>query len=136
MAKQRTSDQDGTRSAENAERLKELRKRERRLLEELEEHQEDEAEALEQFRRAGARLEKFRSRRERVETRMERVRREMNELRGIEAIPQLSAPEPAAQQEPTETATSSTTSVKEVPTGEEVAVQPPSLTEIVVATDA
>src|SRR5258708_15349198 len=135
MAEQRSSDQDGTRFAENTERLKELRKRERRLLEELEENQEDEAEVLEQFHRAGARLEKFRSRRERVESRLEYVRREMNELRGIEATPQLSAPVPAAQEAPTKTATSSTASVQEVPTGEEVAVQKPSLTEIVVTTD-
>src|SRR5260370_40296415 len=67
---------------------------------------------------------------------MDGVRGEGNELGGIEAAPQLSEPEPAAQEAPTETATSSTTSVQEVPTGEEVAVQPPSLTEIVVATDA
>src|SRR5260370_8738723 len=60
----------------------------------------------------------------------------MNELRGIEATPQLSEPVPAAQEAPTETAPSSATSVQEVPTGEEVAVQEPSLTEIVVATDA
>src|SRR6266436_4807414 len=59
-----------------------------------------------------------------------------NELRGIETTPQLSEPVPAAQEAPTETATSSTTSVQEVPAGEEVAVQKPSLTEIVVATDA
>src|SRR6266702_2096888 len=98
MAKQRSSDQDGTRFAENAERLKDLRKRE--------------------------------------ESRLERIRREMNELRGIEAIPQLSEPVPAAQEAPTETAPSSATSAQEVPTGEEVAVQGPSLTEIVVETDA
>src|SRR5260370_33192490 len=60
----------------------------------------------------------------------------MNELRGIEATPQLSEPVPAAQEVPTETAPSSTTSVQEVPTGEEVAGQDPSLTEIVVETDA
>src|SRR6266481_6755244 len=59
-----------------------------------------------------------------------------NELRGIETTPQLSAPVPAAQEAPTKTATSSTTSVQEVPTGEEVAVQEPSLTEIVVTTDS
>src|SRR5260221_14305114 len=135
MAEQRSSDQDGTRFAENTERLKELRKRERRLLEELEENQEDEAEVLEQFHRAGARLEKFRSRRERVESRLEYVRREMNELRGIEATPQLSAPVPAAQEAPTKTATSSTASVQEVPTGEKVAVKKPSITEIVVTID-
>src|SRR6266699_2896865 len=115
MANQRSSDQEGNR---------------------VEENQEDEAEALEQLRRSGARLEKFRSRRERVESRLERIRREMNELRGIEAIPQLSEPVLAAQEAPTETAPSSATSAQEVPTGEEVAVQGPSLTEIVVETDA
>src|SRR5260221_4599813 len=139
MAKQRSSDQDGTQfaeNAENAERLKDLRKRERRLLEELEENQEDEAEAQGQLGGAGARLKNFRSRGERVESGLERIRREMNEIRGIGAAPQLSEPVPAAQEAPTETAPSSATSVQEVPTGEEVAVQEPSLTEIVVETDA